>query len=296
MFRSGPWRDAIVTLGLDPRTDPQYRIYQTLMFQLFTRDPDATTRAQPNTTNREDEPPRDAHTPRPRPRPRPTDSHIFDGVRADLEGKVWQVCDITDPQLRAILDSPSLRAQCDIRSDGWYHNGTWAKARIIMKAKLTTIRHGGVPVDADYARLVHFPDVLDASNRSLAVVHNGSRREVQWAAEIRVQAASPAKRRPLVPIEGAAVAVAAATRSGRAGEGGGDENGVETGRAGALDPRVAASMREIEWRGLELEPGDDGDVEVMESMDVDDVDPHADGEGEGEGDEDAMADSDEMGE
>lgn len=119
---------------------------------------------------------------------------------------------------------------------------------------------------------------------------------MQWAAEIRVQAASPAKRRPLVPIEGAAVAVAAATRSGRAGEGGGDENGVETGRAGALDPRVAASMREIEWRGLELEPGDDGDVEVMESMDVDDVDPHADGEGEGEGDEDAMADSDEMGE
>jgi len=121
---------------------------------------------------------------------------------------------------------------------------------------------------------------------------------VQWAAEIRVQAASPAKRRPLVPIEGAAVA--AATRSGPAGEGGGDENGVETGRAGALDPRVAASMREIEWRGLELEPGDDGDVEVMESMDVDDVDPHADGEGEGEGegegDEDAMADSDEMGE
>ncbi|KAG8422692.1 tau 95 subunit of transcription factor TFIIIC [Metarhizium acridum] len=33
-FKGGPWRDSVVPYGTDPRTDPKYRIYQTLMFKL----------------------------------------------------------------------------------------------------------------------------------------------------------------------------------------------------------------------------------------------------------------------
>ena len=32
-FRSGPWRDLSVKFGVDPRSDPKYRIYQSMTFQ-----------------------------------------------------------------------------------------------------------------------------------------------------------------------------------------------------------------------------------------------------------------------
>lgn len=38
IFRSGPWRDAIVRLGCDPRTDPEFRKYQTFIFRIDRRD------------------------------------------------------------------------------------------------------------------------------------------------------------------------------------------------------------------------------------------------------------------
>src|SRR6266516_3607859 len=34
MFRSGPWRDSLIKFGVDPRSDPKYRIYQTLFFKV----------------------------------------------------------------------------------------------------------------------------------------------------------------------------------------------------------------------------------------------------------------------
>ncbi|EYE92833.1 transcription factor TFIIIC subunit TFC1 [Aspergillus ruber CBS 135680] len=40
IFRSGPWRDAIVKHGHDPRSSPDYRIYQTAMFRLLPREPE----------------------------------------------------------------------------------------------------------------------------------------------------------------------------------------------------------------------------------------------------------------
>lgn len=161
-----------------------------------------------------------------------------------------------------------------------------------MKAKLTTIREGGLPVDDDYLRLLEIPDVLDASNRRLAVLQNGSRRESQLATDIRTAAASPVKRRPLGPSEGGATSKWSGVGREVGGEGSGGEMGHDGVRAGAgvVDPRVVESMREIERRGLGLESTDDVGMDVMEGMEMEDLDPDADGDGDG--DEEAMNDSD----
>lgn len=104
-FKSGPWRDALIKWGVDPRQDPQYRIYQTLSF--MTKDkmvaPTTTMPGGRNTWFRterykmDDEP-----------------SHIFDGTGITTNGKTWQMCDITEPLLKRILDTTDLRSEADV--------------------------------------------------------------------------------------------------------------------------------------------------------------------------------------
>jgi general transcription factor 3C polypeptide 5 (transcription factor C subunit 1) len=150
-FRGGPWRDAIVKYGVDPRKDPKYRIYQTLFFKvvderLSVRQPgdpwhdirsEYTRRAQRDDTN--------------------ISSHIFDGQSISLDGKIWQVCDITDPLLRKLLDTETLRTECDDR-DGWFCNGTMAKVKAVMRTKITAIQLGRDVAEEDFAKTLEIPD------------------------------------------------------------------------------------------------------------------------------------------
>ncbi|KAK5101115.1 tau 95 subunit of transcription factor TFIIIC [Lithohypha guttulata] len=76
-------------------------------------------------------------------------SHIFDGVSPiEPDGKVWQLCDITDPQIASLRDVPDIhvRKQCENRYFGWYLNGTNAKIRVMLKAKVDAMREGS-PLD-----------------------------------------------------------------------------------------------------------------------------------------------------
>ncbi|KAJ3509329.1 hypothetical protein NM208_g15684 [Fusarium decemcellulare] len=68
-----------------------------------------------------------------------SESHIFDGETFHTDGKVWQVCDITDPLLKDLLDNADIRPNWDT-SSGWYHGGLWAKVKAIMKTKLVAIQ------------------------------------------------------------------------------------------------------------------------------------------------------------
>ena len=107
MFRSGPWRDALVKFGVDPRTDPKYRIYQTMMFQVDVA-PNRIKSKKPGAcygwggvrrkSRRQD----------------PT-SHIFNGVSVSKEGKIFQVCDITDPMIKSLLSTTHIRDKCEVR-------------------------------------------------------------------------------------------------------------------------------------------------------------------------------------
>jgi general transcription factor 3C polypeptide 5 (transcription factor C subunit 1) len=101
-FSSGPWKNALIKLGLDPRTDPKYRHYQTLMFQRFRNEEFKhwrylTTEMSPEALEIIQK------------------GHIFDGKSFAQTGHVFQVCDFTDPILRFILDTNDIRHTCSVR-------------------------------------------------------------------------------------------------------------------------------------------------------------------------------------
>ncbi|KAL9615131.1 MAG: hypothetical protein Q9167_000449 [Letrouitia subvulpina] len=168
IFASGPWRDTIVRLGYDPRTDPDARWYQSLVFQLQLAD--AQKSQGTSDLGRK--------------------SHIFDGESVELDGKLWQMCDITDPFLRSLLlRDLSLRTTCHQPSDGWYPNGLLAKVRIIMRYKILAIVQGQKPIEKpDLAQLdTLIPDVITKQNRSEGIFprHSVDKRLAKIAAEIR---------------------------------------------------------------------------------------------------------------
>jgi general transcription factor 3C polypeptide 5 (transcription factor C subunit 1) len=106
-FTSGPWRDTVIKFGVDPRKDPQYRIYQTVSYQLqgegkgATDDPGNYIRkvgGKRITAKKE----------------KLEHSHIFDGTKFYKNGKVWQACDVTDPMLSSMLEKAELRSEPDV--------------------------------------------------------------------------------------------------------------------------------------------------------------------------------------
>jgi general transcription factor 3C polypeptide 5 (transcription factor C subunit 1) len=107
MFASGPWRDGVVRFGVDPRKDPECRKYQTMMFMLEKEAKDSRarwtrTKIDPNVAA-------DAL--------KKKQSHLFDGQTVSKDGKVWQVCDITDPFMKDLLATTNLRKECDVSLD-----------------------------------------------------------------------------------------------------------------------------------------------------------------------------------
>ncbi|KAM3470148.1 hypothetical protein MY5147_006585 [Beauveria neobassiana] len=156
-FKGGPWRDCVVPYGLDPRTHPKYREYQTLMFKL-TKHKRPLGPAAVRTYRRPEKIEE-------RQVPAGVTSHIFDGETYDTDGKVWQVCDITDPLLRELLDGAAVRSAWDI-SSGWYHGGLWAKVKAIMKTKLVGIRFGRQLTRADFVPTLQFGDMTPPRSTS----------------------------------------------------------------------------------------------------------------------------------
>ena len=93
MWRAGPWRDTCVLYGIDPRTDPKYRKYQSVFFQIET----GKSRPLHSTAHQAN-----------------IDSHIFDGQRLIRDGRCFQLCDVTDPLLEQLINTEELRRTCDV--------------------------------------------------------------------------------------------------------------------------------------------------------------------------------------
>ncbi|KAJ8126124.1 hypothetical protein O1611_g7514 [Lasiodiplodia mahajangana] len=139
-FRGGPFRDAIVKYGIDPRHDPKYRKYQTLSFKLAknlvgsTKVPWQTIRrGQVKSYTKNDNP----------------FSHIWDGESYSTDGKLWQICDITDPFMMDIIEKAPVRSECDLSESGWFHRGTWQKIKAAMKAKMIAIMKDRLGSESD---------------------------------------------------------------------------------------------------------------------------------------------------
>jgi general transcription factor 3C polypeptide 5 (transcription factor C subunit 1) len=101
MFRSGPFKDVLIAFGVDPRSDPKYRIYQSVSIQI----PDSS-RDRNKWFGEEEDVDRE---------PGSAKSYIFDGSMVNVEGRVWQVCDVTDPQLKSYLDRATISEEFDVR-------------------------------------------------------------------------------------------------------------------------------------------------------------------------------------
>ena len=153
VIRSGPWRDCICKLGVDPRTSPAYRKYQTTMIQMPRSDKGNGYK-----------------TPRSSDWARSADktSHIFTGqIPQPQDGSIWQLCDIADPQLKAIvdIDESQLNQECENQFFGWYRNGTYSKIRTAMKAKIDALSKDERLDDSVFERfLAQLPEHLDYFN------------------------------------------------------------------------------------------------------------------------------------
>ncbi|KAI3551096.1 hypothetical protein CABS01_11370 [Colletotrichum abscissum] len=149
-FRGGPWRDAIIKYGVDPRTDPSFRTYQTMIFnmrKLQAGHIGETWHAIRSLRTEQRQPQGDNH-----------ESHVFDGKSYWTDGKVWQICDITDPLIANIFATAPQRPEVDIYNSGWYHQGTWAKVKGIMKTKMIAIQFGRKLTDDDFAGIYDVRD------------------------------------------------------------------------------------------------------------------------------------------
>ena len=113
MFSSGPWRDSVVKYGIDPRTDPKYRVYQTLVLKM--KAPNVLSKKAQRTGSH-------AYNSKARGGARSAInvpegmSHIFDGKTVSSEGRTWQVCDVVDPPLKKVLATKNFRSHCDVSS------------------------------------------------------------------------------------------------------------------------------------------------------------------------------------
>lgn len=148
-FKGGPFRDAVIKYGVDPRTDKKYRQYQTVFFKIYEEASEGSLWKDVRTNI-----PLSKNSAR-----QDTTTHIFDGQRMALDGKIWQLCDITDPLLRRLIDNATLRTEYESKSDGYFSNGSWAKIREIMRIKLVAIRAHFTFADTDFEEALKVPDV-----------------------------------------------------------------------------------------------------------------------------------------
>lgn len=213
VFRSGPWRDAIFRFGYDPRKEKEAHIYQTFMFRILAthekddasanrQKEDATANslmsALPITTtvvsNR-----RDTYS---RPSAAATfslsDSHVFTGKPPLYhDGKMWMVCDITDPILVRLLYNTDLshphplRDTCDILSCGWYGNVTHAIAKVMMRAKIQSMsgpaqKRSFAVRDADLEPLLRLPPhAHEETETNDLVIESASSKTTAFVTEVR---------------------------------------------------------------------------------------------------------------
>lgn len=92
-FSSGPWRDAVIRYGHDPRKYPADRQWQTLSFNKGKSEPAARLSEDGGT---------------------PATPANFDGLQLPQGSRTYQVCEVTDPLLRGILDLETPQSTCSV--------------------------------------------------------------------------------------------------------------------------------------------------------------------------------------
>ncbi|KAL5387442.1 hypothetical protein DPSP01_003665 [Paraphaeosphaeria sporulosa] len=151
-FETGPWREALIVWGVDPRKDPKYRFYQTVSFLSYKKTGTARhfSRFDKHVRDLAQWSAQDLRQ-----------QHIFDGVHVSRTGNLFQFCDVTDPLIQRILYTKDIRTAPAPTAQGWFHIGTWAKATVVLKHKMNTILGGDTPDNSIYERILAWPELWD---------------------------------------------------------------------------------------------------------------------------------------
>lgn len=267
-FRAGPWRDSLVKYGVDPRKDPKYRMYQTLMFQLDkNRADNHKPQADLNVSDN-------------------WQSHIFDGENISHSGKTWQICDVTDPLLKSIFDTEAIQTECDVHQFGWYHNGTLCKARAIMRDKMDYLFRGTEPPQAEYEKVAQMPDRITRDKLAETYLDDTEvgAKATALAIEVRSMARLGAKSMEIRKKEKRIkAAMEKAASAGETYDGAADEDDED---ASVLDPAlVDVEMVDENMQGdLEADDDDDADADLEAVGNLQDGDDDAEA-GQGQEDE-----------
>ncbi|EKM80519.1 hypothetical protein AGABI1DRAFT_73813 [Agaricus bisporus var. burnettii JB137-S8] len=153
VFQDGPWRDTLVRFRYDPRKEPEARLYQRLYFRNANHPisrPSVVTRRQDrssaNAQTRNASERADQESER--------RSHIFDGKTITKETAAFQLCDICDPMLKAMIENPEgIRDTCHER-DGWYSNHALERIKTVLRHKFFTGLDGRVATDEECKALL----------------------------------------------------------------------------------------------------------------------------------------------
>ncbi|KZT74547.1 hypothetical protein DAEQUDRAFT_720727 [Daedalea quercina L-15889] len=140
VFQDGPWRDTQIRLGYDPRQDRQARFYQRLYFRNSNHPivrPSVVSKRQEGRTelaqHRTEAGSQDDRR-----------SHVFDGVTVTKETAAFQLCDITDPMLKEMIeDEEDIREVCSER-DGWYSTHAFERIKTVLRHKFFSLLGGHI--------------------------------------------------------------------------------------------------------------------------------------------------------
>jgi general transcription factor 3C polypeptide 5 (transcription factor C subunit 1) len=110
-FSSGPFKDVLIKFGVDPRSDPKYRFYQAVAFQIPAEGHSAPDDPGSYMNTRGGK-----RVSRGVKKRWVEGTHLFDGSKFYRDGKIWQVCDITEPFLKALMETAEVRSSCDVSS------------------------------------------------------------------------------------------------------------------------------------------------------------------------------------
>ncbi|KAF8901692.1 RNA polymerase III transcription factor IIIC subunit-domain-containing protein [Gymnopilus junonius] len=150
VFQDGPWRDTLVRFSYDPRKDPSSRFFQRLYFRNANHPisrPSVTTRRHDRVSSIDHLRGLEKETER-------RNSHVFDGQTLTKETAAFQLCDITDPMLKEMIEDPdALREACDER-DGWYTSHAFEQIKTVLRHKFFSLLEGYPPTDDECRALL----------------------------------------------------------------------------------------------------------------------------------------------
>ncbi|KAF8076188.1 RNA polymerase III transcription factor IIIC subunit-domain-containing protein [Lyophyllum atratum] len=154
VFQDGPWRDTLVRFSYDPRKDRSARFYQRLYFRNANHPiarPSVITRRQDRSAANVQIRAMEEGTEKEADRKR---SHIFDGQSVTKETAAFQLCDISDPMLKEMIDDPDdLREECNER-DGWYTSHAFERIKTVLRHKFFSLLEGHPATDEECRALL----------------------------------------------------------------------------------------------------------------------------------------------